>query len=122
MIDVVDTVDEGFADIDMQKPTSELYKEHAADYETVGKAIAEEYGVTVHTGTTGKLSEEVIFSDPNLRTLQLPSTRSTAGLGLDKVLFAIDELGITKLGRFDPAKPNMWQNIGPMKGRFGERW
>jgi len=118
MVDAVDTVDKDFIGIETDKPTSEFYKEHAGDYNAAGKAIAKKYGVLVYTGKTGKLSTAKLATDSKLGMLLVPSTRNRSNVGLDKVLFAIDELGETKLGRFDPDKPNMWQNIGPLKSGY----
>ncbi|MCF7955501.1 MAG: hypothetical protein K9M75_06845 [Phycisphaerae bacterium] len=118
MVDAIDTVDKGLAGIEIDKPTSKFYKEHAGDYEASGKTIAEKYAIPVYTGKTGKLSAARLATDSKLGMLLVPSTRGRANVGIDKVVFAIDELGETKLGRFDPEKPKMWQNIGPLKSGY----
>lgn len=120
MIEAVDMLDENIAGIDTQKATSELYKLHAGDYDAVGKAIAAKHNVKVYTGKTGQLSAQSITADDILASINLQSSRGMSRIAFDKLVFAIDELGETTLGKFDPPKPNMWQNIGPAKGSYGE--
>lgn len=119
MINAVDMVDEDLMDIDMQDAKSDPYKEHAGDYVAVGKAIGDKYKIEVYTLKTGRLSSSDLLADRNLGSLTVQSTRGIVGVGLDKLVFAIDELGETILGKFDPTKPAMWQNIGPMKSSYG---
>lgn len=115
MIKAIDDIDKNIIKNDIKKPTSEFYKENRGDYQNAGKTISEEYGIPVYTGKTGKLSAETISGDSNLGSLQVPSTKGFGGIELGRYLFAVDEIGETKLGRFDPAKPFMWKNIGPLK-------
>jgi len=115
MIEAVEIVDKGFTGIDMEKPTSELYKKYAGDYKTAGEKITEKYAIPVYTGKTGQLSFENLSTEQNLRFMMVPSTRGTASFELAKLAFAIDEIGEIKLGRFDPTIPKMWQNIGPLQ-------
>jgi hypothetical protein len=55
----------------------------------------------------------------NISSLVAKSARDAASVNLNKIVFAIDELGETKLGKFDPAKPSMWESIGPLKSSYG---
>jgi hypothetical protein len=119
MIDAIDMLDKGYSTIDMQKADSELYKLHSKDYTVVGEAIAKKHNIKVYTGKSGKLSTEGIIKDRILGSMNLQSSRGMSRITLDKLVFAIDELGEKELSRFDPPKPSMWQNIGPAKSSYG---
>ena len=104
----------GWADLDIQQATVEQLRQGAGDYGQAAKELAKKYGIKVYTGKTGMLSQRDLANDEHLGLLSLEG-QSMIPVALRKVVFAIDELATTTLGRFDVSKPKMWENIGPIK-------
>ena len=107
----------GFANLDMAQADSGQLKKFAGDYKTTAEKLSEKYNINIYTSKTGLLSIVDIANDTYLGTLSIPS-QSTMPTPLSSVVFAVDEIALTNLGRFDTAKRKMWENIGPMTGSF----
>jgi len=118
MNDAIDITEAGFVNIDLEKADSEKLKEFAGDYSATAAKLSDKFDVKVSDGKTGLLSIQDIAADRYLGQLILQG-QTAMGVRLEKIVFAVDELQVTKLGRFDVAKPRMWENIGPMNDRYG---
>ena len=108
----------GFSGVDMREATSEQLGGLAGDYGDTAAKLSAKYDVKVYAGKTGMLSQREIAGDSHLGMLSAQS-QSMMPASLSKIVFAIDELSLTVLGRFDVSVPKMWENIGPMRDRFG---
>jgi hypothetical protein len=106
------------AQIDASTATSEQLKEHAGDYKALAQKLSEEYKIKVYAGQTGLLNALDIQTDEYLGSLSLRGYGQNP-VGLSKVVFAVDELGVSELGPFDVEKPKMYENIGPLKNPYG---
>ena len=84
------------------------------DYEAAANELSEKNKIKVYTGRTGLLSPAQIQTDPYLGTFFLRGYGQSP-VRLNQVVFAVDELGVSELGPFDVPKPQMNENIGPLK-------
>jgi hypothetical protein len=100
--------------IESEEVTTEQLKEKAGDYKAAAAQLSEKYKIKVYTGQTGLLSPVDIQSDEQMGTLFLQGYGQNPVI-LSKVIFAVDELGVSELGPFDVQKPRMFENIGPVK-------
>jgi len=112
--DARDLTDAAFAELDMEKADSNELKQLAGDYEPAAAKLNEEYKIPIYTGKTGLLSAEELAMQKHLPGLWLVG-QSQIPVGLSRVAFSIDEIGLCELGRFDVPKPRMWENIGPLR-------
>ncbi len=108
----------GFAGLDMREATSGQLGDLAGDYGDAAAKLSAKHNVKVYTGRTGMLSQREIAGDNYLGMLAVQG-QSMMPASLGKIVFAIDELSVTVLGRFDVSTPKMWENIGPMRDRSG---
>ena len=118
MNDAVLQADSGLTSEQIDSMSVEQIKDKAASFEEAAKKLADKFGVKIYSGKTGYLSLEDIAADSYLGRLTVDGSGQQK-LALGKALFAIEELGITKLGKFEGTAPKMWVNIGPMKDQFG---
>lgn len=95
--------------------SAEKYRELAGDYQAVAEELSEKYDLPVYSGQTGMLNAIRMQSDEYLGMLYVRTAGGASGTSLVQMTFAIDELGSSKLGAFDAAKPRMYQNIGPLR-------
>jgi hypothetical protein len=107
------------ADIELTKLSSEQFSKLAGDYKTAAEQMSEKYKIKVYTGKTGLLSAADIRTDKDLSMLFVSGHDRSSVVPLPQVVFAIDEIGISKLGPFDIAKPRMYENIGPFNDGTG---
>jgi len=98
-------------DIEIEKLTSEQYAEKAGDYKTAVKKLKDEAKVKIYTGRTGLLSAPQMQTDRYLGKLAIKG--SYYPVNLTQVVFAVDGLEASELGRFDVPKPRLYENIGP---------
>jgi len=84
------------------------------DYEAAAKKLSEKYKIKVYAGRTGLLSSAQMQMDEHLGMLFLRGYGQNP-VRLTQVVFAIDELGTSELGPFDVPKPQINENIGPVK-------
>lgn len=106
------------ARIDASSATPEQLKENAGDYNAIAQQLSEKYKIEVYAGRTGQLNALDIQMDPHLGSLSLRGYGDNP-VGVSKVVFAVDELGVSELGPFDVSKPKMYENIGPLKNPYG---
>jgi hypothetical protein len=108
----------GFASEDIDGSDSEKLKSLATDYADAASKLKSEFNLEVYTGKTGMLSIED-FSKTQYLSGMTVKGQSNMPTALSKLVFSVDEISLTTLGRFDASRPKMWLNIGPMKDRFG---
>jgi hypothetical protein len=100
--------------IESAEVTTEQLKEKAGDYKTTAARLSEKYKIKVYPGQTGLLSPIDIQIDEQMGTLFVQGYGQNPVM-LNKIVFAVDELGVSELGPFDVPKPRMFENIGPVK-------
>ncbi len=100
-------------DVQSSETTSGQIKEKVGDYKTAAEQLSKKYNIKVYAGRTGLLSPVDIQTDEYLRRLYMPGSGGGT-VGLSKIVFAVDELGLSELSRLDVAKPRMYTNIGPL--------
>jgi hypothetical protein len=111
-------VEAGFENLDLNIATSEQLSAAAGDYGEAAKELAEKYGISVYSGKTGMLNADDIASDETIGRLSMDG-RNQMPVYLGKIALAVEEASGSTLGYFDVPRPRMWENIGPMKDRFG---
>jgi hypothetical protein len=92
------------------------FEKIAGDYNATAKQLSQENNIKVYTGHTGLLTAADMQADEYLSKLYLQDY----GYYLTQIVFAVDELGSSRLGTFDIPKPRMYENIGPIKDVGGE--
>lgn len=102
------------ADTDLTNLGDEQFRQLAGDYEVASAQLSEKYNVDVYTGRTGLLSADNISMDKALAPLYLPGYGYNP-VALARLVFAVDEFNVSELGPFEPQKPRLYQNIGPLK-------
>ncbi|MFZ0033538.1 MAG: hypothetical protein WAK60_00940 [Sedimentisphaerales bacterium] len=98
--------------------STEQFKRLAGDYAAAAAQLNEKYKIKTYSGQTGLLSASDMLTDKYLGALFLKSS-GYSPVGLNRVVFAIDELAASELGPFDTPKPKMYENIGPVKDMLG---
>jgi len=84
----------------------------AGDYLAAAQKAGQKFGLTVHTGKTGLCSPDDIVRNEVLGRLFVTG-QDGAKTPLVMMVFAIDELNASRLSPFAPAKPRMYESIGP---------
>ncbi len=84
------------------------------DYDAAAKKLSEKHKIKVYTGRTGLLSPNEVTMDEHLGTLFLRGYGQNP-VRLTQVVFAVDGLDVSELGPFDVVKPQINENIGPLK-------
>ena len=95
--------------------TAELLKEKAGNYETVAAQLAKKYKVPVYSGKTGMLTASDIRADEKMKTLYVGGQGYGNAIELSRIVFAVEPLASSELGRYDIEKPRMYENIGLLK-------
>ncbi|MBA7631960.1 hypothetical protein ES703_39499 [subsurface metagenome] len=111
----------GFEDIDMEsaKLGAEQFAKIAGDYKEAAEELTKKYKIKAYSGQTGLLNAADIQTDEYLGGLYVVGYGANNPVWLARIVFAIDELGVSELGPFDIPKPRMYKNIGPMKDIMG---
>ncbi len=107
-------VEEGLVGREPAGLSSEELGKLSGDYEEAAEKLSDIYKIKVYSGKTGLLDVTDIQLDGYLGMLYLTSPNYNPA-SLMQLVFAIDELGTSKLGVFDVPKPKMYENIGPLK-------
>ncbi len=116
--EAIELTEEGYSRLDLDTATSEELREAAGDYRSAAAKLKDKYGIEVYTSTTGLLSAGDLTNSAYLGKLVMEG-QSRIPVRLDKIVFAVEEIATSRLGRFDVPKPKMWENIGPAKDTFG---
>lgn len=108
------------ADSDSEKITAEQFEKIADNYKDTADRLSEEYKVRIYAGRTGLLSTTDVQKDEYLGGLFLEGygfdpLYNPNRVWLQRIVFAVDEIGTSKLGIFDVQKPQLFENIGPLK-------
>ena len=117
MNEAVMLTDPGLSSEQIESMSADDIKSKAADFADSAKKLSDKFGVRVYSGKTGYLGIEDLAADKYLGRLTIEGANQQQ-LPLAKALFAIDQLKVTALGRFEGTAPKMWVNIGPMKDQF----
>jgi len=107
-------------DADSGKITAGQFEKIAGNYKDAADRLSEEYKIKIYTGRTGLLSTADIQKDEYLGGLYLEGygfdpIYNPNRIWLHRIVFAVDEIGTSKLGSFDVQKPQLFENIGPLK-------
>ncbi len=116
--EAIELTEEGYSQLDLDTATSEELRESSGDYRSAAAKLRDKYGIEVYTSTTGLLSAADLMNSAYLGKLVMEG-QSRIPVRLDKIVFAVEEISASRLGRFDVPKPKMWENIGPSKDTFG---
>ena len=115
----------GFEDTEPQDLTIEQLKNRAGDYKAAADQLTKEYKTKIYVGQTGLLSASDMMQDEYLARLYVDGYGHAPPQFLNRVrliriVFSIDELGTSRLGPYDTAKPRPYDNIGPLKDTLGQ--
>lgn len=102
------------AGLEPEKLTSEQFRKNARDYARVVEQLSKQHNVKIYTGKTGLLSAAELQTDKYLGRLSIDGY-GYGPVNLTQIVFAIDELGASRLGPYDAPKPRMYENIGPIE-------
>ncbi len=116
--DALELADAGFQSLERDKATDKDFEAAAVGYNEIVSQLADKHSIAASTGKTGMLSQADLSGDSNMGTLSMEG-QSQLPVGMGKLVFAIDQLGTTEMGRFEAPAPRMWENIGPLRDRFG---
>lgn len=110
----------GLQDIDTEPGdiSAEQFKQRAGDYEAAADQLSKKYEIEVYAGQTGLLGAADMQLEDYLGKLYIRSYGENF-VGLTRIVFAVDELGLSELGPFDVPKPKMYENIGPARDILG---
>ncbi|HEG42704.1 MAG TPA: hypothetical protein ENH94_01515 [Phycisphaerales bacterium] len=112
--EIKDFTEAGFLNIDdLSAATSDDLKENSIPYTPAAKKLSEKFNVKLYAGKTGLLSAENLAGDRILASLAIDGPYGSQ-VQLSKIVFSVEQLGQTKLGRFDVPTPKMWESIGPV--------
>ncbi len=108
------------ADTGSGKITKEQFEKIAGNCKNSADRLSEEYKLKIYTGRTGLLSTTDIQKDEYLGGLFLEGygynpLYNPNRIWLNRIVFAVDEIATSRLGVFDVQKPQMFENIGPLK-------
>lgn len=91
----------------------------SGDYESAAQRLSKEHGLKVYVGLTGMLGPIEFQTDEHLRTLMIRGYVRNP-VRLSQVVFAVDDLEASVLGRFDAPEPRLYENIGPVRDWMSE--
>ncbi|MCD4830483.1 MAG: hypothetical protein K8R02_01595 [Anaerohalosphaeraceae bacterium] len=111
--EAIELAEAGFADIDFATATTEDFKAKAGSYASAAAKIESKYGIPVANGKTGLISIEQVQKNSVFGYLMMQG-QSRMSAPLAKLVFAIDELGVTALGAYEAVKPKVYLSIGPL--------
>ncbi len=117
--EVIDMAEENFSGIDFADAKAEDLKARAGSYIAAAAKIKAKYGIAVAVGKTGLVSPEQLQRNPVFGSLKIQG-QSRVPATLSKVVFAIDELGVTELSIYEALKPRVYLSIGPLFGGYGQ--
>jgi hypothetical protein len=106
--------------LDLEKLTSKQFAEKARDYKDVVDKLSKEHNVKIYTGKTGLLSAVRLQTDKYLGLMSIDGF-GYGPVNLTQVVFAVDEIGASKLDPFTAAKPRLYENIGPIEDLYAAR-
>ncbi|MEA3225201.1 MAG: hypothetical protein U9Q07_04560, partial [Planctomycetota bacterium] len=106
-------------DTEIADLNTDQFMKLAGNYEEAAQELSGTYAVEVHTGRTGLLDPVKMQTDKQLRTLVVRGAGRNP-IRLSQVVFAVDEVAVSELGRFDVSKPGMHENIGPVRDLMSE--
>jgi hypothetical protein len=106
--------DANLAAANLENLTSEQMRKLAGDYKAAAADVGKKFGLTVYNGKTGFVSPRDIASNDVLGRLFMEG-QDKAGTPLVTIVFAVEELNASRLGPFAPAKPRMYESIGPIR-------
>jgi hypothetical protein len=99
--------------------SSQQFKQLAGDYKAAADQLSQKYEINVYAGKTGWLGAADIQTDEKLGALYIAGYGYNP-VGLTRIVFALDELGVSELGPFDIQRPSLYQNIGPLVDISGQ--
>jgi len=100
--------------VEVEKLTGEQLKQLSGDYGTVAKQIGEKNKIKIYSGKTGLLTAADMQADEYLRAAYISSYRAKS-VPLTDVVFAVEGIDASELGPFDPPKPKLYEDIGPVQ-------
>ncbi len=107
------------ADIELEKLSTEQFKELAGDYKAAAKQLSENHKIKIYTGLTGLLSAVDMQADMNLGTLLVRGSGQSQAR-LTQLVFALDQFGRSELEAFNVQKYKIYENIGPARDFLGQ--
>lgn len=111
--EAVAAADANLADIDVSTAVTEQLKAGAGSFAQAAAKVGSKYGIDVRVGRTGLVSAREIQQNPLLGRLAM-SGQSRMPSSLVRMVFSIDELGVTRLGAYEAPKPRLYLSISPM--------
>jgi len=109
-----DLIEANLQTVEADKLTGEQLKQLSGDYGTAAKQIGEKNKIKIYSGKTGLLTAADMQADECLRMAYISSFK-TNPVPLTTVVFAAGELDVSELGPFDPPKPKLYEDIGPVQ-------
>ena len=106
-------------DTEIDDLSAEQFAKLAGKYEKAAKELSDTHAITVYTGRTGLLDPATMQDDEQFRTLVVRGAGRNP-IRLSQVVFAVDEVAATELGRFDVSTPSVYENIGPVRDLMSE--
>jgi hypothetical protein len=105
--------------------TAEQFQKIENNYTTATEQLKKEYGIEVIAGQTGLLSAYDIEQDATFGRLilegpQFDPVRNPSYEWLHKILFAVDQIGISEIDTINFTKPQMYKSIGPLNDMTGK--
>ena len=114
LISARDIADANLSIASFENLTAEQMQKLAGDYQTAAQKTSQKFGLMVHAGKTGLISAEDIARNEVLGRFFMTG-QDKSGTQLVTMVFAIDELNISRLGPFAPPKPRIYESIGPLR-------
>ncbi len=112
--EVKDFTEAGFLNIaDLDAANSDELKAHSIPYIGAAEKLSKKFNVKLYAGRTGSLSAENLAGDRVLGSFAIDGPFG-GQVQLSKIVFSVEQLGQSKLGRFDVPTPKMWESIGPV--------
>ncbi len=94
--------------------TEQLEKLHA-DYGVIASKLTKEFGVKIYTGKTGLMTAFDMQNSPDFGWTVLVNTGTNSQINMVQLIFAVEQLGSSRLSTQEAAMPKMYEDIGPMK-------
>jgi hypothetical protein len=104
--------DGNLAEANLENLTAQETAKLTGDYTTAAEKAGQQFGLTIHSGTTGFVSPEDMMRNEIFGRLFMTG-QDRAKTPLVMMVFAINELSASRLSPFAPAKPRMYESVGP---------
>jgi hypothetical protein len=114
--DLQERLEKNFIDIYVRQATSEQLKEKSRSYKEAIQETEKKYDIDIYYGKTGWLDRQRLANDPVFGRMGMKGRSGATMVPLEKIIFSVEPIKETIMGKYEVSQPKLWENIGPVMG------